>query len=385
VHCLQTYEIFLLLKKRGAMNKLAKYIAGIAGALVIGFLAWFFADILVYILISAVLSLIGKPFMIYMSKIKFKGRSIPVNLSAAFTLVLIMGLFFSFFLFIAPLIGELIGSASSMDMNTLNEKISVPLANFNSYLHETFPGLGNDFKIEDIIFTEFQKLVNADTITHFFSSITSFLFDFAIGVFIVSFITFFFLKEQDMFSNMVLALFPDKYEQNVKRALDSIFNLLARYFIGISLETVLITILNGLGLYLIGGVHFSLAIVLGLIAGILNVIPYIGPWLGGIIGVLISMTDIGLNIPDAGMVIITLSLIFFVTHMIDVFLFQPYIYSNSVQAHPLEIFIVILIAASIGGIIGMLVAIPAYTVIRVFAKEFFSNFKLVQKLTEKIE
>jgi predicted PurR-regulated permease PerM len=128
-----------------------------------------------------------------------------------------------------------------------------------------------------------------------------------------------------------------------------------------------------------------MAIVLGLISGILNVIPYIGPWIGGIIGVLISMTEIGLNIPDAGVVIITLALIFFVTHMIDVFLFQPYIYSNSVQAHPLEIFIVILIASSIGGIIGMLVAIPAYTVIRVFAREFFSNFKLVQKLTEKID
>ncbi len=367
------------------MNKLAKFIAGIAGALIIAFLAWFFADILIYILISAVLSLIGKPLMIYMSKVRIKGHALPVTFTAAMTLIIILGLFFSFFFFVAPLVGDLIATVSSMNMDTLNEKISIPLSNFNTYLLNTFPGLSPDFKIENVIFKEFQNLVNAETITNFFTSITSFVFDFAIGVFIVSFITFFFLKEQDMFSNMVLALFPDKYEKNVRRALDSVFNLLARYFIGISLETVLITILNGFGLYFIAGVHFSMAIVLGLISGILNVIPYIGPWLGGIIGVLISMTEIGLNIPDAGVVIITLALIFFITHMIDIFLFQPYIYSNSVQAHPLEIFIVILIAASIGGIIGMLVAIPAYTVIRVFAKEFFSNFKLVQKLTEKIE
>jgi predicted PurR-regulated permease PerM len=367
------------------MNQLGKYIAGIAGALIIMFLAWIFADILIYILISAILSLIGKPLMSHISSIKIKGHSININLSASITLIVILGLFFSFFFFVAPLVGDLIGSVRSMDMNTLNEKIGIPLSTFNNYLLETFPGLTAEFKIENIIFNEFKNLINAETITNFFTSITSFVFDFAIGVFIVSFITFFFLKEKDMFSNMVLALFPDKYETNVKRALNSVFNLLARYFIGISLETVLITLLNGLGLYFIGGVHFSLAIVLGLISGILNVIPYIGPWLGGIIGVLISMTEIGLNIPDAGMVIITLALIFFITHMIDVFLFQPYIYSNSVQAHPLEIFIVILIAASIGGIIGMLVAIPAYTVIRVFAKEFFSNFKLVQKLTEKIE
>ena len=367
------------------MNKLAKYIAGIAGAVIIAFLAWFFADILIYILISAVLSVIGKPLMIYMSKIRIKGHTLPQNVSASVTLISLLGIFFSFFFFIAPLAGDLISTVSSMNMDTLNEKISEPLANFNSYMLETFPGLSSNFKIEDIIFKEFQNLINAETLTNFFTSITSFLFDFAIGVFVVSFITFFFLKEQEMFSNMVLALFPDKYESNVKRALESIFNLLARYFIGISLETVLITILNGFGLYFIGGVHFSMAIILGLVSGILNVIPYIGPWLGGIIGVLISMTDIGLNIPDAGVMIFTLGMIFFVTHMIDVFLFQPYIYSNSVQAHPLEIFIVILIASSIGGIIGMLVAIPAYTVIRVFAREFFSNFKLVQKLTEKID
>ena len=54
------------------------------------------------------------------------------------------------------------------------------------------------------------------------------------------------------------------------------------------------------------------------------------------------------------------------------------------KAHPLEIFIVILIAGSLAGIVGMLLAIPSYTVLRVFAKEFFSQFRLVQKLTEKI-
>ena len=86
-----------------------------------------------------------------------------------------------------------------------------------------------------------------------------------------------------------------------------------------------------------------------------------------------------------GAIIIKFAAIFIVTHLIDVFIFQPYIYSNSVKAHPLEIFIVILMAGHIGGIVGMLVAIPAYTVVRVFAKEFFSNFKVVKKLTDRME
>ncbi|MBR4095217.1 MAG: AI-2E family transporter, partial [Bacteroidales bacterium] len=86
-----------------------------------------------------------------------------------------------------------------------------------------------------------------------------------------------------------------------------------------------------------------------------------------------------------GLLIVKLVAVFVVTHIIDVFIFQPYIYSNSVKAHPLEIFLVILLAGNIAGILGMLVAIPAYTVLRVFAKEFFSNFKLVQRLTDRME
>lgn len=366
------------------MNQLAKYIIGAVVAIVVVFLAWFFSDLVIYILISAVLSLIGKPFMGYLTGIRIKGFHIPRNLAAAITMILILGLFAGFFIFMTPFAGQLFSTIGTMQTENINEKIAIPLADLNFFIQNTFPNLNPDFKIENIVVEKVQNLINASSISDFFTSITSFIFDFAIGIFVVSFITFFFLKEQDMFSNMILALFPDKFEINVKRALNSIYNLLSRYFIGISLETILITILNGLALHFIAGVDFSVAIMLGLVSGVLNVIPYIGPWIGGIFGVIISLAQLGLHSPNLGMIIITLALIFFITHMIDIFLFQPYIYSNSVQAHPLEIFIVILMAGSIGGIIGMLVAIPAYTVIRVFAREFFSHFKLVQKLTDKI-
>jgi predicted PurR-regulated permease PerM len=70
-----------------------------------------------------------------------------------------------------------------------------------------------------------------------------------------------------------------------------------------------------------------------------------------------------------------------VTHLIDNIVFQPIIYSNSVRAHPLEVFIVVLAAGFAAGIPGMIFGIPAYTVMRVFAREFFYNFKAVQKIT----
>ena len=74
-------------------------------------------------------------------------------------------------------------------------------------------------------------------------------------------------------------------------------------------------------------------------------------------------------------------IVFGAMQLLDNFILQPWIFSNSVLAHPLEIFIVILMGAQINGIIGMVLAIPVYTVLRVIARAFLSEFKLVQKIT----
>ena len=73
-----------------------------------------------------------------------------------------------------------------------------------------------------------------------------------------------------------------------------------------------------------------------------------------------------------------------VFQMLDNFLLQPNIFSKSVKAHPLEIFIVVLMGAKIGGVAGMVLAIPAYTVLRVLLKVFFSEFEVVKRLTSSI-
>jgi len=179
--------------------------------------------------------------------------------------------------------------------------------------------------------------------------------------------------------------FPEKYEQQIKHALSSVNRLLRRYFIGIVIQSLAIMTLDTIGLMIVG-IKFNTAIVIGLIAGILNVIPYVGPLTGAIMAIIIGVaTNLNLEfstqiVPMIGYIL----LVFVGTRLIDDVLFQPLIFSSSVNAHPLEIFIVILIAGSIAGILGMLLAIPAYTVIRVFAKEFFNKFRVVEKLTRKI-
>lgn len=367
------------------MNKLVKYIIGIAATLAIGFVAWYFGNIVVYILISAIISLMGKPLMERIMHIRFRRFHFPRSVAALFTLLVILGIFLSFFLVIAPLLGSFFVNVASLDIEEIGVTISEPFININNTIIDLFPSIGQDFKVENIIFEEIKKVFTTSTLASVFASVATLLLNTLMGILIVLFITFFFLKEQNMFDNMVIALFPEKYEQNARRALKSVNNLLVRYFVGVSIQVISITILNTIGLHFIAGLDLSYALVLAFMTGVLNTIPYIGPWIGAATGILITLTTQVSLTMDTSSLIIRMVAVFGTTQLVDNFVFQPFIFSSSVKAHPLEIFLVILIAAGIAGVLGMLVAIPVYTVIRVFAGEFFSNFRLVQKLTDNIQ
>jgi predicted PurR-regulated permease PerM len=134
------------------------------------------------------------------------------------------------------------------------------------------------------------------------------------------------------------------------------------------------------------GVGTSHVLIIALFAALINVIPYIGPLIGFVFGITVGVvTHLDLNfyselLPMLGY----MTIVFGVVQLLDNFVVQPMIFSNSVKAHPLEIFLVILAAGMVAGIFGMVVAIPTYTIIRVVAKEFFSQHRFVKKLTENI-
>ena len=203
-----------------------------------------------------------------------------------------------------------------------------------------------------------------------------------IAIFSISFITFFFLKEEGLFYAMVTAVFPEHYHENITRALDSVTLLLGRYFTGILSESLLLMIAVSL-VMMAFGMKTADAAFIGLIMGIMNVVPYAGPLIGGILSVLVGIVTPIADQPVGHTVLVIVCSLLVIKGMDD-FILQPTLYSERVKAHPLEVFLVILIAGSLAGILGMLLAIPSYTVLRVFAKEFFSQFSLVRKLTEKI-
>ncbi|NCC46216.1 MAG: AI-2E family transporter, partial [Bacteroidia bacterium] len=243
------------------MNKLVKYIIGIAATLVIGYITWYFSDIVIYIIVSAVLSLMGKPLMNKLLTIKIGKFHISRSLSAAITLLAMLGIFLSLFLVIAPLLGTFFTNIASLDFDSISMMIAEPFRQVNQTIIEIFPSIGGGFKIENLMFEEIRKIFTSSSIASLFASVATLLLNTVLGVLIVLFITFFFLKEQNMFDNMVIALFPERYEENAKRALKSVNHLLVRYFIGVSIQIISITTLNTLGLHFIAGIELSYALV----------------------------------------------------------------------------------------------------------------------------
>jgi predicted PurR-regulated permease PerM len=150
-----------------------------------------------------------------------------------------------------------------------------------------------------------------------------------------------------------------------------------------------VAVCNFVLLWLVARVDATYALGIAFIAGILNIIPYVGPVIGEVLGALLCMIlkygtgmGLGVNVWVFGLIVLCIML---AVQLIDNFVLQPIIYSTSIQATPLEIFIVMLIAGHIGGIVGMLAAIPAYTVIRVIAGRFFYEKKFVRRLMPDLE
>ncbi len=362
-----------------------KNILLVAGFFFVLFLLWYFSAIVTYILISVVLAFIGKPLVHWITLIEYKKFRIPKGVAAFITLSTIWLVFIFFFRFIIPLLINELNTLSQIDFAMVLNSVEEPIVQFLQFFHKDAFTFENQTFL-DIVTESVGNRIDFSQLSNLFAAVAGTIGELLIGFFSVSFITFFFLKEENMFNEMILLLSPTKYEENVAHILSSISYLLRRYFAGLLFEVFMVMLLVTIGLT-IAGVEFEHAVVIGLFCGMFNVIPYLGPWMGASVGLLIGAA---LNI-NADFMSETLpllgwmTLVFASVQILDNILFQPLIYSSSVKAHPLEIFLVILAAGSLAGILGMILAIPVYTILRVIAKEFFDNMKIVKKITENLK
>ena len=288
---------------------------------------------------------------------------------------------------VIPVVVNIIREAAVFnDMNLSGSDISETV---NGWVVGMFPSLGPDYDAISVILDYLKNATSGFSITSLLGSVAGVVADLAIGLFAVVFISFFFVKDEKLFSRIVAALVPDHIEASVTDAIGDIEHLLSRYFVGLLLEMLGVALFNFLGLWLIARIGANYALGIAFIAGILNIIPYVGPIIGEVLGVLLCLVlkygagvGLGVNIWIFALIVLAIML---GVQLIDNVVLQPLIYSTSIQASPLEIFIVMLMAGHVGGIVGMLAAIPTYTVIRVIAGRFFYDKKIVRRLMPDLE
>ena len=369
------------MEQERSIDRLARYIIVAATLAILACLCWYFKSVLVYIIVAFVVSLIGQPVMRLLRKIRIGGKSAPDGLLAILTIVLILGTLILVVTQVIPVVTGIVRDAAVLNSVTADGN---PLDRVNDWIVSLFPALGPDFNIITILMDKLREVTNVSNVTSVISSVTSFVTSLVVGLFSVVFISFFFVRDETLFRKIVSALVPDRMEGKLAKSLGDIEGLLSRYFVGLLIEMTGVALLDFLGLWLIARLGFSNALGIAFIAGILNVIPYVGPLVGEVVGVVLAVilkygTGVGLGVNIWIFALIVLA-IMLTTQLVDNFVYQPLIYSTSIKASPLEIFIVILLAGHIGGVVGMLVAIPAYTVVRVIASRFFPDLKLVKRL-----
>lgn len=367
------------------MNTVTKYVLGVVALAVAIFFSWYFFSIIIYVLVAAVISFIGRPIIDFLGKIKIRGYKLPSSLKAGITVICLWLLFILFFSTVIPLAIREFKSLGNVSTSNIVSQLESPIEDAGRFLKH-YGLLDEDEDVKAYISDELSDVLNVARLKNWFGLVAGTLSDVFVAIFSITFISFFFLKDSRLFSGMVLAVIPSRYEEQARNTLDSIQKLLVRYFVGLLLEVLGVMTLNTLGLTIVG-LGFSNAIVIGLVAGVLNVIPYIGPLIGICFGLAVGIVlNLDMEFYHQMLpLLIYMTLVMLLTQLVDNVVFQPFIYGNSVHAHPLEIFLVILMAGSLAGIPGMILAIPSYTVIRVILKEFFNKYKLVKKLTQSLD
>lgn len=365
------------------MKQILKYTGYILVILLVGFLIWKFYYILGWILIAGVISFVGEPLVRFFDRINIKNIHLPHWMSTLLTLFVILLFFLGLLAVFVPLILSQAQAISSIDVDKLGDELQGPLLWVDDQLHKT-GSIPEDQTLNDFMAAKLRNIVNFESIGGFIGGFFSVAGNIFLGLFSILFISFFFLKDENMFEEGILLLVPEQHHRRTKRVVNDSKSLLKRYFIGIFFELFCVISLLTLGMWILG---IKNALLIGFFGGIMNIIPYLGPIIGSAIGITLGVTstlaagDLNSLLP----VMVKLISVLVVVQFIDNNILVPMIYAKSVKSHPLEIFIVIIMGGGLAGLPGMLLAVPVYTVLRVIAREFMQETRVVQKITETMD
>lgn len=362
-------------------RRILKFLAILGLLFLLGWLIYESSTVIIYILFSLVVALIGRPVFKLFERIQIKGKHLPDAVKAGLTLVVIFGLLGGLLSYFVPMILTEAQLLTNIDLDQIENALEPGLEWFNGIVDKIHLSPDNRVNENDILEHLFDSL-EIGALPSFVNSIVGALGNLLIAVFSVAFMSFFFLKDRNMLTDVAMKLIPGSKEESVERIFNSTRRTLSRYFLGLVIQVLAVTICIFIGLRIVGVEN---ALLIAVFTGIVNLVPYLGPWIGASFGIFILVAN---NI-DASFVdvlepkILGLLAVFATTQLIDNYIFQPTIFSNSINANPLEIFIVILVAGSLGGVTGMIAAIPVYSFLRIVFNEMDSEFGWLNRIKKR--
>ncbi|WP_035806331.1 AI-2E family transporter [Lunatimonas lonarensis] len=353
------------------MNRVViKLLLGLAVLLVLG---WYFSNISLYFVFSLVIAAVLRPMTNRINGLYLIGQPIPRAVAIFLSFSVVIALVIFLVLLFIPLFRSQFELLNELDVTYLYEQIQKPAAFVEDILIR-YSLVVNEpgfllAQIRENLLSSVGGLDIQGFVNRFISATSSLL----ISVLAISFITFFLLLENGLLRRNFIGFVPNAYFELSVSTFHKVERLLSNYLIGLLVQMTSIFSIASLGLLLMD-IEYAMSI--AVFAAVANLIPYAGPILGASFGILVGLSTGTFG--EAAEVYLFLAKIlgvFGVVQLCDNIILQPMIFSKSVKAHPLEIFVVIFAGAKVAGVLGMIFAIPVYTIFRVSFKEFYKGYK----------
>jgi len=336
-------------------------------------LGWYFSNLVLYIFLAFIFSLIGKPIAQQINRIRIYKYRIPFGICAMLTLTVFVLFFVLILLFLVPMLTREAQTIAAINYDDFSRNLTFLLDHVQNFLHSNNL-MDKQETLVGLVTNEISELANLTNFSNLLGGVASATGSFLMGLFAVFFLTFFFIKDDIRFDDLAQMLIGEQHAARLTVVSEKINRLLSRYYIGLLIEIISMITLLYIGMAIFG---IRAALLMAFFGGMLNAIPYLGPLIGVLCSCLFGAVDC-LSVNDYQAILPTTFQIagtFIVANLIDNLVLQPLIYSQSVKAHPVEIFLVIIMGGTFAGIMGMLFAIPVYTMIRTILVELFRYVK----------
>lgn len=331
-------------------------VLGIGLIAFLGYLSYMFLDLIFLVIIALLIAFIFNPVVSFLENRGMKRFLAVIVVFALIGVIVVFG--------ISVMIPKIGSQFNLLAKLITKENINKLLLQLQTNVDDYLPFLtASDLaiKIEEFISTFFLTSVN--NLTEILGGIVS-----AIAIIIiVPFITFFLLKDNKQIVKGIVNIMPNKYFEFSFTVIDKTSKQLGKYVRGWILDAFLVGFVAGVGLWILG---IQNSATIGLIAGVGHLIPYFGPLIGGLPAVIISLVQFGdlSKLPE-------ILILFTIIYSFDNGYVQPNIFSKTTDFHPLMIILLILMGSQLLGILGMLLAVPAATVMKTAAKEIYFGYK----------